>query len=134
MQTLKTPLLLITLFFSFAFVNCTPDKPKEEEQALTIAIDPDTGTTVAKAIGPTYGFKLVITSTMPEQGVTVDVDFKKDLDNTVVFSQSLSTSAAATDITIGNLVFNEPGTVTINVKSKTKSTNTAQKTFKLVRK
>jgi hypothetical protein len=31
-------------------------------------------------------------------------------------------------------VFNEPGTVTINVKSKTKGTNTAQKTFKLVRK
>jgi hypothetical protein len=134
MLKIKTPLLLLALFFSFAFLNCTPDQPKEEEQALVIAIDPDTGTTLAKAFGSTYSFKLVISSKMPEQGVSVDVDFKKDLDNTVVFSQSLSTTSAATDITISNLVFNEPGTVTINVKSKTKGTNTAQKTFKLVRK
>src|SRR5688572_10445331 len=126
MLNIKTLLLLITLFFSFAFFNCTPDQPKEEEQALVIAIDPDPGSTLAKSFGSTYNFKLVISSKMPEQGVSVDVDFKKDLDNTVVFSQSLSTSAAATDITIGNLVFNEPGTVTVNVKSKTKATNTAQ--------
>ena len=71
---------------------------------------------------------------MPEQGIDVTVDYKKDLDNSVVFSQSLTTTTSATDITINNLVFNEQGTVTLNVKSKTKATNTAQKTFKLIRK
>lgn len=134
MLKIRSTFLLFGLLVSCLFIACDPDKPKEEEQNLNIAIDPDSGSTIAKAFAGTYTFKLVIVSKMPEQGVNVTVDFRKDLDNTVVFSQSLSTSAAATDITIGNLVFNEPGTVTLNVKSKTKETNTAQKTFKLVRK
>src|SRR5688572_2209600 len=112
MLNIKSTCLLVSLFLSCLFVSCDPDKPKEEEQTLSIAVDPDTGSTTAKAFASTYTFKLVVVSKMPEQGVDVTVDFKKDLDNTVVFSQSLTTSAAATDITIGNLVFNEPGTVT----------------------
>jgi hypothetical protein len=134
MLNIKTTLLLATLFLSSVFISCTPDTPKEEEQNLVINVDPDPGTSVAKAFAGSYTFKLVVTSKMPEQGVEVTVDFKRDLDNAVVFSQSLSTSTSATDITINNLVFNEQGTVTVTVKSKTKATNTAQKTFKLVRK
>lgn len=134
MLNIKSIFLLASFILSSVFISCTPDKPKEEEQNLVITVDPDPGSTAAKSFGSTYTFKLVVTSKMPEQGVDVTVDYKKDLDNTVIFSQALSTTTAATDITINNLVFNEQGTVTLNVKSKTKATNTAQKTFKLIRK
>ena len=59
MHNIKTRLLLTALFFAIAFTRCTPDQPKEEEQALVTAIDPDTGSTLAKAFGSTYSFKLV---------------------------------------------------------------------------
>ena len=134
MINIKTTFLLASLFLSTMLISCTPDTPKEEEQNLVINVDPDPGTASAKSFGSTYTFKLVVTSKMPEQGIDVTVDYKKDLDNSVVFSQSLTTTTSATDITINNLVFNEQGTVTLNVKSKTKATNTAQKTFKLIRK
>jgi hypothetical protein len=71
---------------------------------------------------------------MPPQGVDVNVTYKKDADNTVVFSQDLQTSASQLTVTINDIPLNETGTVTVNVTSKSKPTNTATKTFKLIRK
>ena len=77
MLKIRSIFLLAAVLLSCFLFSCTPDTPKEEEQNLVITVDPDPGSTVAKAFGSTYTFKLVITTKMPEQGADVTVDFKK---------------------------------------------------------
>jgi hypothetical protein len=75
-----------------------------------------------------------ITSTLPKDGVTIDVLVKKKSDNTVVFTSSLSSSTASNPVTVTGLT---PGTLcvaTITVTSKSKASNSALKTFELASK
>jgi hypothetical protein len=108
--------------------------PTEVEENLVIGIDPDPGTSIATALGATYTFKVAISSKMPSQGVEVTTTYRKDSDNSVVFSQTLQATSTPINVTITGIPFNEVGTVTVEVKSKSKPANTATKTFKLVRK
>jgi len=112
--------------------NPPPTPPAEEN--LSIAIDPDPGSAIAKALGASYDFKLLINSKMPAQGVEGTVVFKKEIDNSIISSQNISGTTSPINITISNIALNEVGIVTIDVKSKSKPTNTASKTFKLARK
>jgi hypothetical protein len=104
------------------------------EQNLVVALDPDAGSTIARTLGTTYDFKVLVKSTMPPQGVTVSVVYRQDIDNAVVFSQNYTTTTSPLNVTITNIPFNEVGTVTVIVTSKSKTDNTVSKTFKLVRK
>lgn len=104
------------------------------EQNLVVALDPDAGSTLVKTFGTTYDFKVLVKSTMPPQGVTVSVVYRQDIDNAVVFSQNYTTTTSPLNVTITNIPFNEVGTVTVIVTSKSKTDNTVSKTFKLVRK
>lgn len=121
------------MLFSTA-CNDGGNKPTEVEENLAISIDPDPGSAIATALGATYTFKVAITSKMPTQGVDVSTTYRKDSDNSVIFSQTLQTTTSPVNVTITGIPFNEVGTVTVEVKSKSKPTNTATKTFKLVRK
>lgn len=132
---------LVLFVFSFFLSTACNDKgnnpptpPPVTEDNLVISIEPDPGTTVVKALGATYDFKLNITSKMPPQGVTITVTYKKDSDNTTLFSQTLQSSTTPVNITISNIPQNDVGTVTITVTSKSKASNTATKSFKLTRK
>lgn len=90
--------------------------------------------TVFPVVGASLAINANITSTLPKDGVTVDVTVKKKLDNTVVFTTSLSSSAASNPVTVTGLT---PGTLcvaTVTVTSKSKSSNTALKTFELASK
>ena len=60
--------------------------------------------------------------------------YRKDSDNTVIFSQTLQTTSSPVNFTVTQIPLNEIGTVTVEVKSKSKPTNVATKSFKLVRK
>lgn len=112
--------------------NNPPPPPGEEN--LSIGIDPDPGADFAKALGATYDFKLQIKSKMPDLGVEGTVVFRKESDNSVLSSQNISGTATPINVTISNIAFNEVGVVTIDVKSKSKATNMASKSFKLHRK
>jgi len=127
---LALPLLIASCSKKGGGGGTTP--PAEEN--LIIAIDPDPGSTIAKSLGASYDFKLLITSKVPAQGVEGTLVYKKDSDNSTVFSQTLQTSAAQLNLQITGIPLNEVGTVTIELKSKTKATNTASKSFKLIRK
>jgi len=90
------------------------------------------------AVFPVVGTSVVmnanITSTLPKDGVTIDVSVKKKSDNTVVFTSSLSSSTASNPVTVTGLT---PGTLcvaTITVTSKSKASNSALKTFELASK
>jgi hypothetical protein len=132
-------LFIKTLFvslFSLLLGSCYVDNGDEGmvgEQNLVVALDPTPGTLV-QTLGTTYNFKVLVQSQMPAQGVTVSVVYRQDSDDTIVFSQNYTTTTSPLDVAITNIPFNEVGTVTIVVTSKTKTDNTVTKTFKLVRK
>ena len=126
------PLLLLSCSKGGGGGNNPPPPPAEEN--LSIGIDPDPGADFAKALGATYDFKLQIKSKMPAQGIEGTVIFRKESDNSVISSQNISGSTSPISITIPNIAFNEVGIVSIDVKSKSKPTNLASKTFKLHRK
>lgn len=105
-----------------------------EEENLVVVIEPDPGSTIARALGATYDFRVVVQSKMPPQGVDINITYRKDSDNSIIFSQTLTTSNATTNVTINNIPLVDIGTVTVTVTSKSKPTNTATKTFKLARK
>jgi hypothetical protein len=89
---------------------------------------------VFPVVGASLAINANITSTLPKDGVTVDVTVKKKSDNTVVFTTNLSSSAASNPVTVTGLT---PGTLcvaTVTVTSKSKSSNTALKTFELASK
>jgi len=136
-------LLSYTLIAAFMLVMgtylqaCKKDKPKPPQEAnLAVSLDPAPGsvTTPVVAIGATYTFNVKVDSRMPANGVTVNVVYRQDSDNQVVFSQEYTTATSPLPVSITGIPFNELGTVTVVVTSKSNATNTQTKTFKLVRK
>jgi|SRR5687767_1269302 hypothetical protein len=131
-------IFLFVLFIAIGTTACkkggsTPNPPTTTEENLVIALDPDPGTTTIKALGTSYDFKVIIQSKMPANGVTINITYRKDADNSVISSQNLESSTTPVSVTVNNITA-EVGTVTVTVTSKTKGTNTATKSFKLVKK
>ena len=92
-------------------------------------------TKIYGAIGGSQAINVNITSTLPKDGVTIDVKVTKDADNTAVFNNNItSTTAASNAITISSLSPGVLSTATVVVTSKSKSTNTSTKTFKIAAK
>lgn len=88
------------------------------------------------AIGGSQAINVNITTTLPTDGVTIDVKVTKDAaENTVIFTNNFTSKTAASNaVTINNLSPGVLSTVKVTVTSKTKSTNTATKTFKIAAK
>ena len=89
---------------------------------------------VLPVVGASVAINANITSTLPKDGVTIDVSVKKKSDNAVVFTTNLSSSAASNPVTVTGLT---PGTLcvaTVIVTSKSKASNTSTKTFELAAK
>jgi hypothetical protein len=89
---------------------------------------------VLPVVGATVAINANITSTLPKDGVTIDVSVKKKSDNTVVFSTNLSSSAASNPVTVTGLTAGVLCVATFTVTSKSKATNTSIKTFELAAK
>lgn len=120
---------------SLALGSCKKKKPEPPagESNLVISLDPAPSGRV-NVSGTTYDFRVKVDSPMPAQGVKVNVTYKKDDGGAVVFSREYTTTTSPLNVQITDIPFNEVGTVTVVVTSKTKSDNTQTKTFQLVRK
>ena len=91
--------------------------------------------TVLPVVGATVAINANITSALPKDGVTIDISVKKKADNTaVVFTTNLSSSAASNPVTITGLAAGTWCVATVTITSKSKSSNTATKTFELASK
>lgn len=90
--------------------------------------------TVFAVVGTSQLLNANITSTLPKDGVTVDVTVKKKSDNVVLFTTNLSSSAASNPVTVTGLTAGTLCVATIIVTSKSKSSNTSTKTFELAAK
>ena len=134
---------------SFMFMACSKggDSPTPTPPPVVVVPETDLAfkveiasteidyTKIYGAIGGSQAINVNITSTLPKDGVTIDVKVTKDADNTAVFNNNItSTTAASNAITISSLSPGVLSTATVVVTSKTKSTNTATKTFKIAAK
>jgi hypothetical protein len=90
--------------------------------------------TVFPVVGASLVMNANITSTLPKDGVTIDVSVKKKLDNTVVFATNLASSAASNPVTVTGLAAGTLCFATVTITSKSKASNTATKTFELASK
>ena len=142
---------LVLLFVPIVFYACskggdsptpTPTPPPvvivEADIAFKVEIPASTEVDYTKiygAIGGTQAINVNVTSALPKDGVTIDVKVTKDADNTSVFTNNISSSTAGTNaINITSLSPGVLSTVTVVVTSKTKTSNTATKTFKIAAK
>ena len=146
MKTIIRSFILLS-FFAWVIAACSKSSggsggggtpPPAAEENLVIALNPDPGstTTPVRSTSATYSINVVIQSKLPPLGVEVKWTYKKDSDGSII-SQSTTPivgTASPIAITITNLPLNEVGTVEIEVTSRSKATNKATKTFKLVRK
>ena len=89
---------------------------------------------VFAVVGTSIQMNANITSALPKDGVTIDISVRKKLDNAVVFSSNLSSSAASNPFTVTGLTGGTLCVATIIVTSKSKSTNTSTKSFELAAK
>lgn len=89
---------------------------------------------VFAVVGSSIAINANITSTLPKDGVTIDVSVKKKADNTVVFNASTSSAAASNPINITGLTPGVLCVTTVTVTSKSKSSNTSTKTFEMASK
>ena len=91
-------------------------------------------TKIYGAIGSTQAINVNVTSALPKDGVTIDVKVTKDADNSTVFTNSITSTNAANAINITSLAPGVLSTFTVLVTSKSKSSNTSTKTFKIASK
>ena len=97
--------------------------PPPTEANLAVTTDPANGTVQAPALGP-YNLKVTITSTMPPNGVKIDITAKKDDgSNTVFFSTSVNRTTAVNDFTLTGTPAATQCLVETKVTSLTKSSN-----------
>lgn len=148
LKQLSFRLLVFSLFVIIVSAACSkgggtgggvtptpPPTPTPTEEDIVFTYDIDPGSNIYAALGATQDVKITVTSKMPGSGVTTDIVVKKDSDGSTVSSSTLAASSSVPITgTISNLATNVVCTATITLKSVTKTTNTATKTFKIARK
>lgn len=141
MYRINLGIFFIAIFFSL--LACSkketptpppPPPPPPTEENLAFSIDPDPGLGNAIANAENFAFTVKISSKMPSLGVKIDINTKKESDNTVIENKSIESSTADIPISTGKLVVGTMYIVKVTVTSKSKSTNTVSKEFKVARK
>ena len=141
MKRFNHSIFFIAIFFSL--LSCSkkepstptpPPPPPPVEENLVFSIDPDPGASNAIANAENYSFTVKISSKLPSLGVKIDINTKKESDNTVIENKSIESSTADISISTGKLVVGTVYIVKVTVTSKSKSTNTVSKEFKVARK
>jgi len=104
------------------------------EANLAVTLNPPAGSTQPAAPQTDFPLTVTVTSTMPPQGVTIDVKAAPDGSTTNFFTDSKSATAAMTPFTITGTPTGVVCVATVTVTSKTKATNTWTGSFRYTRK
>ena len=127
-------LLVIPLLLGPA---CKKNNAEPPEANLAVSLNPDPGNSVVPALSDSYGFKLIISSIPPKNGVSINISVTKDLDNSSVSSQVTETSSSSitsVDLQVNSLQLGLLYLVKLDITSKTTPTNKASLSFKVARK
>ncbi|HEX7846839.1 MAG TPA: hypothetical protein VF476_13640 [Chitinophagaceae bacterium] len=106
------------------------------EAPLAVTLNPATGSTQPPDLGPNFPLTVTITSTMPTQGVKIEVTAIRDdgSGTPAFFSTNVNSSTAANNFSITNT---PPGIiclVTVKVTSRSTATNTWTGTYRYSKK
>lgn len=111
----------------------TPPPVTESAIAFTVNVDPGAGV-ILPVVGNSQSMIVKVSSALPSSGVTVSVNVTKDIDNSTVFANSVSSTTSDNNFTITGLTPGILCTATVVVTSKSTSTNSKTTTFKLAAK
>ncbi|ULQ55519.1 hypothetical protein KJS94_12780 [Flavihumibacter rivuli] len=98
-------------------------EPPAEADLVVVTTPVINGQTESPAPGPNFPLAVSITSTMPPQGVKIDVVATPDGSSTAFFTESKTTSTPANNFTITNTPSGQVCRVTVTVTSVSKPTN-----------
>ncbi len=132
------------LFYSFitsAIVfgvagKCKKTPPPPSEATLAVTLNPAAGSIQPASPQTDFPLTVTITSTMPPQGVTIDVSAKKDDGSgaPVFFTTTQNSSTAVNNFTITGTPAGVLCLTTVTVTSRTNSTNKFTGTYRYSRK
>lgn len=134
MRKLFIKLLFLAAVISFS--SCgkgggggTPT-PTPTEENLNVKLNTNNP---AIALSSSHTFTVEVLSKMPSSGVKIDITAKKESDNTVVYSTSLTSSTAVNSVTISGLPMGQAYCLTnVTVTSVSKPANTWNGSFRVV--
>ena len=106
----------------------------DDEANLVVTLNPPAGSNQPAAPQVDFPLTVSITSTMPPQGVTIDVKAAPDGSTTNFFTESKSSTSANNNFTITGTPISVVCVVTVTVTSKTKATNTVTLSYRYTRK
>ena len=110
----------------------TPPPPTEAN--LVVTLTPPVGSTQPAAPQADFPLTVAITSTMPAQGVTIDVKAAPDGSTTNFFTSTTSSTQSNNNFTITATPVNVVCVVNVTVTSKSKPTNTWTGSYRYSRK
>jgi hypothetical protein len=112
----------------------TPPAPKVEAPVtFSVTQDPGTGN-ILGVVGTSQTINVRVNSTIPTAGMNIEVTVRKDVDNTVVFTNTSSSVAADNSVVITGLTPGVLCTASVIVTSKSTTTNNKTVAFKLAAK
>jgi len=113
----------------------TPVAPTPVESSIAFTIDIDPGSAIVyAALSSAQTIVVNISSTLPKDGATIDLNVKRERDNVTIWNTSVSTSSALNTMKIDSLKPGELCIATIVTTSKNTASNNATKSFKIARK
>jgi hypothetical protein len=104
------------------------------EANLAVTLNPPANSTQPAAPQTDFPLTVSITSTMPPQGVTIDVKAAPDGSTTNFFSTNISSTSANNNFTITGTPLGVVCVVTVTVTSKTSATNKVTASYRYSRK
>jgi len=116
--------------------SCSDKGGDDDEDNLAVTLNPPAGSTQPAAPQIDFPLTVSITSTMPPQGVTIDVVVKRDdgSGTTVFTANNPGTTSASTNLTITGTPVGVVCVTTVTVTSKTKAANTWTGSYRYSRK
>jgi len=141
MKKIAYQLVIISVLFLFIAGSC---KKKGSggggggggttEAGLVVTLNPPANSTQPAAPQTDFPLTVSITSTMPSQGVNIDVRVAPDGSSTNFFTETRSSTAANNNFTITNTPTGVVCVTTVTVTSKTLATNTVTLSYRYSRK
>ena len=104
------------------------------EANLAVTLNPPAGSTQPAAPQTDFPLTVSITSTMPPQGVTIDVKAAPDGTTNNFFTETRPSTTANNNFTITNTPTGVVCVTTVTVTSKSKPTNTWTGSYRYIRK
>jgi len=106
------------------------------EANLVVTLNPPENSTQAPALGPNFALTVTINSTMPPQGVTINVTAKVDGSTSAPFYNSgdMVSSTSTNNFSITGTPAATTALVTVTVTSRTKASNKYTGTYRYARK